>query len=56
MRSEETTVLIVEDDPAIIELIKYSLREAAAFIFKGRAQFFALIHYDPDRYWSYIRN
>jgi two-component system phosphate regulon response regulator PhoB len=28
MRSDETTVLIVEDEPAIIELVKYSLREA----------------------------
>jgi two-component system phosphate regulon response regulator PhoB len=28
MRSDETTVLIVEDDPAIIELVRYSLREA----------------------------
>ena len=28
MATEKTTVLIVEDEPAIVELVKYSLREA----------------------------
>ncbi|HAT29904.1 MAG TPA: DNA-binding response regulator, partial [Janthinobacterium sp.] len=28
MASDKTTVLIVEDEPAIVELVTYSLREA----------------------------